>query len=115
MLDCVFRSRSMTPIRNRIVEVPEEQLPYDRHETAADIAERIRKGIDVRGAARNWRAPDVIERLAAEGMAGQPLLGRRVVTVIPWDDVPPGEHRHDEIIGQRLTGEGRMMLERASQ
>jgi hypothetical protein len=36
-------------------------------------------------------------------------------TVIPWDDVPPGEHRHDEIIGQRLTGEGRMMLERASQ
>jgi hypothetical protein len=61
MLGCVFRSRSMSPTRNRIVEVPEEQLPYDRHETAADIAERIRKGIKRRpmfeALPRNWRAP----------------------------------------------------------
>jgi hypothetical protein len=52
----------MTPIRKlRVVEAPEEQLPYDRHETAADIAERIRKGIKRRpmfeALPRNWRAP----------------------------------------------------------
>jgi hypothetical protein len=34
-------------------------------------------------------------------------------TIMSWDEVPPGEHRFDEIVGQRLTAEGREVLRRA--